>query len=195
MDVLCVQPAPRLSCACGCVVRTMLRGAALVLLGCASVQALLPAPSISTAPLAVPHKLLHGPGPSTANPRVLASGALPMARLGALACAVRNAHMANEARCAYLLAPALTRPVVVASQLGHMHAEFTQILAGARGTRHTVTPTRCSDKGRPHRHGRLASLRVPDGKQLHPRRVRHRSRRCAACLSRPAASFLAALLK
>jgi alanine-glyoxylate transaminase/serine-glyoxylate transaminase/serine-pyruvate transaminase len=40
--------------------------------------ALLAPPAISTAPLSVPHRLLHGPGPSTAHPRVLASSSLPM---------------------------------------------------------------------------------------------------------------------
>lgn len=41
-----------------------------------------PKPALSTAPLVVPHKLLMGPGPSTANPRVLACGSLPMVRKG-----------------------------------------------------------------------------------------------------------------
>jgi len=35
-------------------------------------------PALSTAPLSVPHKLLHGPGPSSAHPRTLLTGALPM---------------------------------------------------------------------------------------------------------------------
>jgi hypothetical protein len=40
--------------------------------------ALLAPPPIATTPLSVPHRLLHGPGPSSAHPRVLASGGLPM---------------------------------------------------------------------------------------------------------------------
>lgn len=35
-------------------------------------------PALSTAPLSVPHKTLHGPGPSSAHPRTLLTGALPM---------------------------------------------------------------------------------------------------------------------
>ena len=37
-------------------------------------------PALSTAPLSVPHKTLHGPGPSSAHPRTLLTGALPMVR-------------------------------------------------------------------------------------------------------------------
>ena len=38
----------------------------------------IPKPNLPTTPLSVPHRTLHGPGPSTAHPRVLATSALPM---------------------------------------------------------------------------------------------------------------------
>ena len=43
-----------------------------------AVAAGFPKPNLPTTPLSVPHRTLHGPGPSTAHPRVLATSSLPM---------------------------------------------------------------------------------------------------------------------
>ena len=43
-----------------------------------AVAAGIPRPNLPTTPLSVPHRTLHGPGPSTAHPRVLATSSLPM---------------------------------------------------------------------------------------------------------------------
>jgi alanine-glyoxylate transaminase/serine-glyoxylate transaminase/serine-pyruvate transaminase len=40
--------------------------------------ALLEPPPLPTAPLSVPHRLLHGPGPTSVHPRVLAATSLPV---------------------------------------------------------------------------------------------------------------------
>jgi hypothetical protein len=51
---------------------------ALVCLPLAVAGGVLPKPNLPTTPLSVPHRVLHGPGPSTAHPRVLATSSLPM---------------------------------------------------------------------------------------------------------------------
>jgi hypothetical protein len=51
---------------------------ALACLPLAVAGAILPRPNLPTTPLSVPHRTLHGPGPSTAHPRVLATSSLPM---------------------------------------------------------------------------------------------------------------------
>ena len=51
---------------------------ALACLPLAVAGAILPRPNIPTTPLSVPHRTLHGPGPSTAHPRVRATSSLPM---------------------------------------------------------------------------------------------------------------------
>ena len=61
--------------------------------------ALLPRPDLATTPLSVPHRVLHGPGPSTAHPRVLATSSLPMlGHMRACPRAPARAHDTRETR-------------------------------------------------------------------------------------------------
>jgi hypothetical protein len=105
----------------------------LLVVACVARGELLPPPALQTSPLAVPHRTLMGPGPSTAHPRVLASSSLPMVRCSAALdvapCAWVGRVLCQTVPQARACDACFRRTTDVRAQLGHMHPEFTKILS------------------------------------------------------------------
>ena len=110
----------------------------LLLLPAAALGGLLPPPALSTAPLTVPHRLLHGPGPSTVAPRVLVRD------VGGGGCRKRGLTPRP---------PPHRQPTQASGSLpviGHMHAETTTILQDSSSWVSTQPPLTSQRRAAPH---------------------------------------------